>query len=467
MRLSAVVRSQLLALSLLLVIAAPAAAQRATRGDSIVCWDCDRAKQPIVAFFEAQIGVWPAFAYNKWGRDGGISDVGLRFWRENTFGRWDWDPNSFDINQIGHPLQGSLYYNGFRTNGYGFWTSQAASLAGSFLWECCGERNLPSINDLLTTWMGGATLGEVSRRVSDLALDNTATGGHRFVRELGAGLVNPVRGIDRVIRGHAWKRGANAPDAHPEWLQGQLGVGALALGSDRSGDDVTQTGAKVDLRLVYGDYDALVGKPFSHFAIDVELTSIPETRLYLIRGRGSLFGKVIDSTGANKFTLAGFARYDYVRSRAFELGAQSVSVGLTRQWVISERTKAVTNVNLRAVPIAAVEDELVDVSGEGRNYDYGYGVGSEVDVMLTRTGVGMIRTAATVTAIRTADGVATSHLLERHEISGLLELSSRFAVSVGGRYQKRRSYFDDQAHTAAASPEAWVSLVTALPRWRY
>ena len=435
-------------------------------GASRPCWDCDREKQALPAFLEWQIGMWSAWSFNKFIRPGNIGDVGPSFWAKNWRGRWDWDPNSFEINQIGHPLQGSTYFNGYRTNGYGFWTSSAMTLVGSFVWECCGERNLPSINDLLTTWLGGTTIGEVSRRLSDLALDNTQSGGERRGREFLGFVANPVRGIDRFVRGHTRTIGENPPGHRPEWLRGVIGVGGVALGSVRGENKATLGGAKLATRLIYGLPDAVIGRPFSYFDIDLELTTVPNAPIYYARSRGSLFGKVLDTTAVDRKVLAGFMRYEYVRSRAFELGEQSVSVGLLRETRRREGRRLFVDVGLRAVPISAIEDDFQTPSDEGRNYDYSFGGGLLFESGLLVADRGILRVSYSNTAYRVADGVARSHMLERSELYLQRQLSENRGVSLGLRYQSRRTYFSDRPHTWAQSPEVWASYLFALPSWR-
>src|SRR5690606_17077309 len=73
---------------------------------------------------------------------------------------WDWDDNQFTTNQIDHPYHGQLYFNAFRSNGYNFYQSSLATLAGSYIWETAGETQHPSINDLINTSFGGVILGE-------------------------------------------------------------------------------------------------------------------------------------------------------------------------------------------------------------------------------------------------------------------------------------------------------------------
>jgi len=441
------------------------APEYASSKDTTPCWDCDRERQPWISFWEMQLGMWPQWSVNKFLREGNIGDVNPAFWWRNVRGVWEWDPNSFDINQLGHPGQGSMYYNGWRTNGYGFWGSQLATLGGSFFWECCGERNLPSNNDLLTTWIGGATLGEVSRRLSDMWLDNTATGRERFWREAGSFAVNPVRGFDRIFRGHAWQQGPNPIDARPTWAQGVLGTGGVLLGSQRKTDNGTRGGAKLAARFQYGDWDAVVGKPFDHFEIEAEFTSVPQAYIYLIRSRGSLFGKYLNADSSR--ILTSFLRYDYVRSRAFELGQQTITLAFERRQRFGDDWVLYRESALRFVPIAAIEDDFLTPFGENRDYDYVFGVGISGSAMAIWKQRSMIRWHSIHTALRVADGEASSHNVTRHEIYAQYQLTQRYGLGLGFRHQSRRTYHDTLPMSSARSPEVWLTLLRALPEWRY
>lgn len=460
-------RSRLLAMLFALGTSSVGAQTSEERSDSLACWDCARPGQPSIALLEMQFGMWPQWAVNKFVREGNIGDVNPGFWWRNVRGRWDWDPNSFDINQLGHPGQGSMYYNGWRTNGYGFWGSQLATLGGSFFWECCGERNLPSNNDLLTTWLGGANLGEISRRLSDLWIDNGATGGERFGREVAVFAINPVRGLDRIMRGHAWKRGTNAPDALPDWLQGVVGTGGVLLESKRATNDQALGGAKLSTRLQYGRPDRWHRKPFDHFEIEAEFTSVPDAAVYLIRSRGNLFARPLRGSLDTTNALVSFLRYDYVRSRAFELGQQTITVAWERKRRWNERWHLTGELNVRAIPIAAIEDDFLTPFGENRNYDYAYGIGYGSGGRADWRGKAHVRWHSTHEFLRVADGEASSHNVIRHELYGQYELGPQYGVALGFRHQSRRTFLGDGARTTARAPEVWLSLIRATPTWRF
>ena len=53
--------------------------------------------------------------------------------------------------------------------------------------------------------LGGICIGEVTHRVSDIILDDRAYGFPRFLREAAATIINPIKGLNRIITGEAWR----------------------------------------------------------------------------------------------------------------------------------------------------------------------------------------------------------------------------------------------------------------------
>ena len=73
------------------------------------------------------------------------------------------------------------------------------------MWELAAENNPPAINDLIATTVGGVALGEVTSRLSRLPLDDRTRGWKRFFREFLSTAISPMRGLNRIISGDAWK----------------------------------------------------------------------------------------------------------------------------------------------------------------------------------------------------------------------------------------------------------------------
>lgn len=124
---------------------------------------------------------------------------------QNLTGGWVWDNDSFSGNQFAHPYHGSMFYNAAREHGLSYGTSLLYPLAGSLTWELFCETNRPAYNDFLSTGIGGAAIGEVTHRVSDIFFDDTKTGAPRVLREIIGTLLNPVRGVHRMLSGEMFR----------------------------------------------------------------------------------------------------------------------------------------------------------------------------------------------------------------------------------------------------------------------
>src|SRR5690606_20092529 len=142
---------------------------------------------PIGEMLAFNVGLW---AYNRYYKDYTFARIDLSTMVDNLSGGWVWDEDQFSINQFGHPYQGSFYYSSARYHGHGFYTSSAYTALGSLQWEYLMENESPSYNDLLTTTLGGAMLGEITFRLSNALLDPRSRGVERVARELGATAVN-------------------------------------------------------------------------------------------------------------------------------------------------------------------------------------------------------------------------------------------------------------------------------------
>ena len=440
-----------------------------TAKDTLTCWACEpREKNIWYALGESSVGLWAAWSFNAFVRGEDFPWVNPKTWHDNIFGAWIWDDNSFVVNQIGHPYQGSLYYSGFRNNGYGFWTSSAAALGGSFLWECCFETHKGSPNDLISTWIGGVSFGEFGRRLSDLFIDNRAGGFERFGRETVAGVVNPIRLFDRLVRGEAWRKGANDPSVRPNWLQGVTDIGYLSLSTKQETRDSVYSGAVIRLGLIYGEpMSSITGKPFSHFQISADFTSLEEAHLYAVRSRGSLGGKFLRRDSTRTLMLASFLNYDYMKNPAYTLGAQSVTGGLMNNWRPNAKTNVYSDVLLRGVILGALETDYYNVTGEGRDYDFTVGGGLTAEVAVFRRGLGMVRGQYSYTGLNTVNGAASSHILQGGEVTARYELGGKYGI--GGMYKTawRRSFYGDGRSTVAEAPEYRIFVSTGLPRWTY
>ena len=84
---------------------------------------------------------------------------------DNLTNPWEWDRDEYITNQFGHPYQGSVYHAAARSNGFNFFEAGLFDVFGSAAWELFAETNAPSINDLISTTLGGMALGEMFHRL--------------------------------------------------------------------------------------------------------------------------------------------------------------------------------------------------------------------------------------------------------------------------------------------------------------
>src|SRR5678815_822437 len=98
-------------------------------------------------------------------------DSNLSSIKRNLRSSWGVDSDSFTINQLGHPYQGSMYHGFARASGLKYWEGLTYTFLGSALWEIAGETTPPSKNDQISTGIGGSFLGEALFRMSNLLLE--------------------------------------------------------------------------------------------------------------------------------------------------------------------------------------------------------------------------------------------------------------------------------------------------------
>lgn len=251
--------------------------------------------------------------------------------RRNLRRSWVTDSDSFSVNQLGHPYQGSMYHGFARASGLNFWESFAYAFAGSAFWEIAGETTPPSKNDQINTSFGGAFLGESLFRMSNFWLEQGR--GPRFWRELGAAAISPPVGFNRYAFGDRFK--GIYPSNNPEYYA-RFAVGASATTQERAGttDEVRRNEALIDFGFDYG----LPGKsgytyrrPFDYFAF--QATAASGVGFESVTTRGLVFGTDYGRQSNRVRGIWGlYGSYDYFAPQIFRLASSAVSVGTTLEW---------------------------------------------------------------------------------------------------------------------------------------
>jgi len=261
------------------------------------------------------------------------------FWNHVTHGPWVVDKDAFAMNQFNHPYGGTMYHGFARSAGLNYWQSLAYDNMGSLLWETGGETTHPSYNDQITTGFGGSFLGEVLYRLSNLMLESDDSGTPGFWRNLGATLLSPAAGINRLAFGERFR--PIFPSNNPS-LRWRLQLGEN-LHSDLNSQGVTSTShqkeAALDFAMAYGlpgkasyTYD----RPFDYFDFEFRSLGNLDNPIDNIMIRGLLYGKDYEVGDSYQGIWGLYGGYDYISPYIFRISSTSVSLGTTFQWQISK-----------------------------------------------------------------------------------------------------------------------------------
>lgn len=227
-----------------------------------------------------------------------------------------WDTDKFTTNLISHPYHGSLYFNAARSNGMNFWQSIPYTVAGSLMWEFFMEAEPPSINDMFATSFGGIELGEITFRLSDLFLDDRTSGSERIGREIISGIISPVRAVNRLITGDAWRyrpnKGRSIPSVPINFI---LNLGPRFLAEQEQSKRGTFS-MHLGLRLDYGNpFDDEYYSPYEWFQLRAGFDFLSTQPLISqVNAIGVLWGKQVWSKGERTLNAGIFQHFDYYDS---------------------------------------------------------------------------------------------------------------------------------------------------------
>ena len=287
--------------------------------------------------------------------------------RRNLRSSWVVDSDTFTVNQIGHPYQGSMYHGFARASGLSYWESMAYTFAGSALWEIAGETTRPSKNDQISTGIGGSFLGEALFRMSNLWLEQGR--GSKFWREVGAAAISPPVGFNRLA--FADRFDGIFPSNNPEYYS-RLQVGVTSATQDQPGtsNEVKRNEGVLDFAIDYG----LPGKsgyayrrPFDYFAFQISASSA--VGVESATTRGLLFGTNYDFGKRYRGIWGLYGSYDYFAPQIFRLASTALSLGTTAEWRLSD-SLALQGTGLVGVGYATVST----IGGIGNERANSYGV---------------------------------------------------------------------------------------------
>mgnify|MGYP002868769618 CR=1 FL=1 len=120
------------------------------------------------------------------------------------------DEDEWPTNYVGHPYQGSFYYNSLRSQDVSFWYSSLFCLGNTLIWEYVWEAGFeqPSIQDLIVTPLAGVLLGEAIH----IATNAMSKNGFRWYEIALVTGLNPAYAINNKFVFNREKQNKNRPN---------------------------------------------------------------------------------------------------------------------------------------------------------------------------------------------------------------------------------------------------------------
>jgi hypothetical protein len=312
--------------------------------------------------------------------------ISFRTVKNNMDHGFVWDHDGFEMNALFHPYSGALSFTAARSCGLGFWNSIAYPFAGSLMWEIAMENELPSSNDLVSTTTSGIVLGEISYRVSTLLLNDNAAGGERVWREIAAGILSPVHGLNRLLSGKSWSAG---PIPQIQSYGISISAGMLGLFVDRNLYQKHPHGY-LNFQLDYGNLFSISNsyEPFDYFQLTVGLGLSTNNTIINIAGSGMLWGKKIKILQKGKSTFGIFKNYDFLNTATYRVGSSSVGYGLITKVQLSEQYNVESTIIPSVILMGAINCEYAKPLG--RDYNLGPGLDGKIKVAIEKHDLGKI-----------------------------------------------------------------------------
>lgn len=265
--------------------------------------------------FGLNVAVW---GFDRFVMNEEFAHISINTIKDNIKNGFVWDNDQMSTNLFAHPYHGGLYFNTARSNGLNFWESIPYSFGGSLMWEFCGEREPPAINDLIATTFGGVALGEVTNRISLLVLDDSKRGFNRFCREFLGTLISPVRGFNRLISGEMWKYRASHYKYHDyDRLPVKFSIG---LGDRYIADDnhlfFGEHTVYAKFNMNYGDaFNDEENKPYDYFSLNATFNFTGNQPLISdVNLTAKLWGKKLRTTTGMEMMFGVFQHFNYFDS---------------------------------------------------------------------------------------------------------------------------------------------------------
>lgn len=350
---------------------------------------------------------------------------------------WHFDSDPYSINNAGHPMGGAVLFSAARSTGHDWWTSGLYAFGGSAVWELFMENEPPSLNDQISTPVGGMFIGEIMHRTSR-ALLYPGYGKPGWFRKSAAWVLDPVGSFNRKTWGDPWAR------TSPPSLYAHFGIGvqgaSRVMGSNGSG-------AQLHANLFYehgltGDKAFQPSRAMDHFELRASVDSSPEDLDYAFYVRGMLLGK--GDWGSRARGMAGlFGAFDFDNQEYVRASILGVGPGATGEVQIGRYGFLEGTIAAYAVPWGAAGGSS-EREKQGRDHHRGPGLAQVLEMKAGRRGFASLRstTRAYEIAARFA-GDDTNEVVVRSTLAAELHLARNHMIGIEGTAGWRRATSTD------------------------
>jgi hypothetical protein len=356
------------------------------------------AKSFVVPAVETAAVQLIVMGWNVWPGEAEWSNVSLESIGRNARSAWVIDDDEFYTNQLLHPYQGSFSFAAARSAGLGFWESLPYAFVASLAWEIAGETEQPSINDQITTSLGGAIVGELLHRLAE-GLRGPRGGGWG---EVPAAIVSPFSAVNRAVLG----RPPPLPREPARW-EVAAGAEASRVPGPEAGASPEWSGhGRLAATLVHGlpwhPGLALEG-PFDHYRLEVGWAGGEDTRFTLLV-RGLLAGRAHGAGDGWRGVSGLFTLLDLDTPGDFRVGTLGLGLGTAGGIALGRGLALEGTAIAAAIPMGAV-GMRPPVVPDGRDYRFGPGAQAVAEVALTVRERAALRLDARGYGILGVDGV--------------------------------------------------------------
>lgn len=350
-----------------------------------------RPLSAAIETFGINAGVW---AFDRFVLNAEFARISGKTVAHNFKNGFVWDNDQFSTNLFAHPYHGGLYFNAARTNGLNFWQSVPFAAGGSLMWEIVCENEPPAMNDFIATTMGGIAIGEVTNRLSALVLDDSKHGWPRFWRELLGTVICPVRGLNRIINGEAWRVRSNGKyhDYQQLPLEFKIGVGDRYL-ADNNALFRGEHNPYLNLDLTYGQpFDKEQNKPYDYFTANVSVgMSSNQPLINRISLMGRLWGMPLNTGEQLQAEFGVFQHFNYYDSQPVKDGSrlmpyrisEAASVGpgiIFRFPELGDMKRLEQRIFLSGILLGGSQSDYYNVID--RDYNLGSGYSARVNTLM-------------------------------------------------------------------------------------